>query len=128
MATVKKDKHPPASNPNVSAKIIIVPALPASLGPTKDGPSIIAEEAKYPLLKENPMINKIGKASFRNKMGSCELDILHNKIIGIKTIRSKANVNILFLFRKDLICSAVNLPQKSNKLYNTNKNGPNKSL
>lgn len=67
---MKNDRMDPVMRPAVKQKIIILPAMGASLASTIWGPAIMHEDATYPLLTAKVNINTRGKTSLSNKSGS----------------------------------------------------------
>jgi len=121
------DIHAPKNNPNVKQKIMIAPASDASAGATMVAPYIIQFDATYPLVKANKIMNIIGKASLVNTTGSRELEMLHNRISGKKTILATDAIQIFSLVNNGFVLPATTRPVKSNKLNKVNMNGMNKS-
>ena len=81
----KNDSIDPVIKPAVKQKIMIFPAIGASLASTNPGPIIMHQELIYPLLNANKDMNRIGHRSLLNQVGSLDPD---------KLLKRKAGTNI----------------------------------
>ncbi len=81
----KNDSIDPVIKPAVKQKIMIFPAIGASLASTKAGPIIMQQELTYPLLNANKHMNRIGHKSLLNTVGNLE---------PAKLLKKKAGTNI----------------------------------
>ena len=80
--------HAPRHSPSVRQKTMMVPARGESLPVTSAAPSIIQQEATYPLDRANRIINKIEHASLLKTTGSCDDPTLQSRNSGMNTTRA----------------------------------------
>jgi hypothetical protein len=81
----KNDSIDPVIKPAVKQKIMMFPAIGASLASTNPGPIIIQQEVVYPLLNANSDMNRTGHKSLLNTVGSFE---------PVKLLKKKRGTNI----------------------------------
>ena len=85
--------HAPRHSPSVRQKTMMVPARGESLPVTSAAPSIIQQEATYPLDRANKIMNRMEQASLLKTTGSCDDPTLQRRNSGTNTTRAAAGIH-----------------------------------